>query len=151
MGDSGCWSHVFTHRNRRRVGDGRYGRHRHGHWSSPSIGDSRSWSPVLTHRNRLCVGACNDGRHKLDHWSSASMGDSRCYCCTDGLHNGTRSVMALVRLSLSQSKVRFVSAALNTFLNIIVTSWSAFLLLSALRVISHLCREVRCSLRRNGG
>ena len=99
-------------------------RHRHDHWSSPSIGDSRSWSPVLTHRNRLCVGACNDGRHRLDHWSSASMGDSRCYCCTDGLHNGTRSVMALVSLSLSQSKVRFVSAALNTFLHIIVTSWS---------------------------
>ena len=104
---------------------------------------------MLTHRNRLCVGACNDGRHKLDHWRSASMGDSRCWshvfthrnrswCCMRdgrcwshvlihksrrcGLHNGTRSVMALVRLSLSQSKVRFVSAALNTFLNIIVTS-----------------------------
>ena len=32
-GDARCWSHVFTHRNRRRVGDGRYGRHGLDHWT----------------------------------------------------------------------------------------------------------------------
>ena len=60
------------------------------------------------------------------------------------LAKGTRSEVALVRLSLWQSKVRFVSAALNHFLNIIVTSLVGFLLLSALRVTSNLVASSIC-------
>ena len=52
-GDVKCWSHVFTHKNRRRVGDGSLNRRILDHWSSDSRGDGRCCS----HVSRAGVGA----------------------------------------------------------------------------------------------